>query len=234
THVDWHEKRRFLKVAFPVDVLSAKAAYHIQFAAIERSTHKNTAFDHARFEVTGHHWADLSEAEYGVSLLNDCKYGYDVHDNVLRLSLLRSPIDPDPHADEGEHRFTYALLPHEGNWHNSTVREGYALNAPLFASTAKAAPGTLPPSKIFAETDKANVIVETVKQAEDSDALIVRVYEAHGARGTVHIRFGMPLSKVTECNLMEDPETEVPVEKNNSITLQIKPFEVRSFLVEIK
>ena len=233
THVDWHEKRRLLKVAFPVDVLTAKATYHIQFAAIERTTHENTAFDHARFEVPAHHWADLSEADYGVSLLSDCKYGYDVRDNVLRLSLLRSPVNPDPHADEGEHRFTYALLPHEGDWRGQSVREGYALNAPLLATAAKTAPGALPATAPLVETDRPNVIVETVKQAEDSDALVARLYEAHGARGKASIRFGVPVSNVTECNLMEDPETDIPV-KDNTITINIKPFEVRSFLVRVK
>ena len=231
THVDWHEKRRLLKVAFPVDVLSPKATYHIQFAAIERTTHKNTDFDHARFEVAGHHWADLSEADYGVSLLNDCKYGYDVRDNVLRLSLLRSPIDPDPHADEGEHQFTYALLPHAGDWRALSVREGYALNAPLHACVAEASPGALPANIALVETDRDNVIVETIKKAEDSNALVARLYEAHGARGPVRVRFGVKATKVVECNLMEDPETAVPVEKDNSVQLQIKPFEVRSFLV---
>ena len=231
THVDWHEKRRLLKVAFPVDILAPRATYHIQFAAVERSTHKNTAFDHARFEVPAHHWADLSEADYGVSLLNDCKYGYDVRDNVLRLSLLRSPIDPDPHADEGEHRFTYALLPHQGDWRTGSVHEGYELNAPLLATAAKATASDQPAAAALVETDRPNVIVETVKQAEDSDALVVRLYEAHGARGPMKVQFGIPVSKVVECNLMEDPETEIPVDSDNSIALQIKPFEVRSFLI---
>ncbi|MCP4642928.1 MAG: alpha-mannosidase, partial [bacterium] len=107
THVDWHEKHVLLKVAFPVDVRSSRAAYEIPFATIERATHHNTAFDRGRYEVPAHKWADLSEGDYGVSLLNDCKYGYDIKDNVMRLSLLRSPVDPDPHADEGEHHFTY-------------------------------------------------------------------------------------------------------------------------------
>ena len=231
THVDWHEKRRLLKVAFPVDILAPRATYHIQFAAVERSTHKNTAFDHARFEVPAHHWADLSEADYGVSLLNDCKYGYDVRDNVLRLSLLRSPIDPDPHADEGEHRFTYALLPHQGDWRTGSVHEGYELNAPLLATAAKATASDQPAAVTLVETDRPNVIVETVKQAEDSDALVVRLYEAHGARGAVKVQFGITVSRVVECNLMEDPETEIPVDSDNSIALQIKPFEVRSFLI---
>lgn len=183
--------------------------------------------------MPAHHWADLSEADYGVSLLNDCKYGYDVKDNVLRLSLLRSPIDPDPHADEGEHRFTYALLPHTGDWCTSSVQEGYALNAPLMATVANASSGTLPANTAFVTTDRPNVIVETIKQAEDSDATIIRLYEAHGARGPVKIHFTTPVSKVVECNLMEDPETDIPVESDNSIALQIKPFEVRSFLLHV-
>ena len=154
-----------------------------------------------------------------------------MRDNVLRLSLLRSPIEPDPHADEGEHQFTYALLPHEGDWRTCSVHEGYELNAPLLADVVETSSGNLPAAAAFVETDRPNVIVETVKQAEDSDALVVRLYEAHGARGAVKIRFGMPVSRIIECNLMEDREGEVTLNKNNSITLQIKPFEVRSFLV---
>src|SRR5690606_12906577 len=150
TEVDWQEKNVLMKVAFPVDVRASQAAYEIQYASIDRPTHKNTPFDAARFEVPALRWADLSEGDYGVSLLNDCKYGYDVKGNLLRLSLLRSPIDPDPKADEGHHVFTYALFPHEGDWRNGTVQQGFELNVPLLAHVAPGNVGELPRVSAFA------------------------------------------------------------------------------------
>jgi alpha-mannosidase len=233
--VDWHEKRTLLKVAFPVDVLSPRAAYDIQFATVERPTHENTAADRARFEVTGHHWADLSEPGYGVSLLNDCKYGYDTRGNTLRLSLLRAPVEPDPHADEGEHEFTYSLLPHEFTWDELTVEEGLKLNAPLraFAGTPQnhrpqAAP--LPDYGGLLSTSMANVFIDSIKKAEDSDALIVRLHEALGERGPVEVTFGWPPREVWECDLME--ENDVPLEVNDGeVPLYMKPFEIRTLKV---
>ena len=230
THVDWHEKRVLLKAAFPLDVRAGRAAYEIQFAAIERATHHNTDFDRARYEVPAHKWADLSEGDYGVSLLNDCKYGYDTKGNVMRLSLLRSPVDPDPHADEGEHSFTYALYPHAWGWRNGTVQQGYELNEPLLAVAVPSARGTLPPVDTFAAVDAENVIVDTVKRCEDSDALIVRLYEAYGQRGDVTISFGRKPKEVAECDLMEENDAPVAM-KGNHVRFYVTPFEIRTFKV---
>jgi alpha-mannosidase len=234
--VDWHEKRTLLKVAFPVDVLSPRATYDIQFAAVERPTHENTAADRARFEVTGHHWADLSEPGYGVSLINDCKYGYDTRGDTLRLSLLRAPVDPDPHADEGAHEFTYSLLPHEFTWDELTVEEGLKLNAPLraFAGTPanhrpQAAP--LPDFGGLLSTSMANVFIDSVKKAEDSDALIVRLHEALGERGPVEITFGWPPREVWECDLMEENDIALEINDEGEVPLYIKPFEIRTLKV---
>jgi alpha-mannosidase len=116
THIDWRERHALLKVAFPVDVLSPTATYEIQWGNVQRPTHRNTSWDWARFETCAQKWVDLSEGGYGVSLLNDCKYGHDIHDNVMRISLLRSPTMPDPEADLGEHHFSYSLFPHSGGW----------------------------------------------------------------------------------------------------------------------
>ena len=115
TEADWHEERVLLKAAFPVNVRSTRATYEIQFGSLERPTHWNTSWDWARFEVSGHRWADLSEGNYGVALMNDCKYGYDIKDQVMRLTLIKSAIRPDPLADKGYHQFTYSLLPHAGD-----------------------------------------------------------------------------------------------------------------------
>lgn len=234
TFIEWYEKRCLLKVAFPVNILSSKATYHIQFGTIERATHRNTAFDHARFEVPAQFWSDLSEGDYGVSLLNDCKYGYDVHDNVLRLSLLRSPIDPDPKADEGTHEFMYALLPHVGDWRTCTMREAYAFNAPLMAYVATPAMGALPSAQGFCEISLPNIILETVKKAEDSTLLVLRFYEAYGNRGTASVRFTQPITSVQLCNLMEDKGEFLAIENGDTIHLTFTPYEIKSLLVEFQ
>ena len=230
THVDWWERRTLLKVAFPVDVRSSSATYEIQYGAIERATHRNTPFDRARHEVPAQRWADLSEGDYGVSLLNDCKYGYDVHGNVLRLSLLRSPIDPDPRADEGEHRFTYALLPHAGDWRNGTVHEAAELNVPLFAVPAEASQGTLPAVDTFASLDVDHVIIDTVKKHEDSGAIIVRLYEAFGQRGEVALTFARTPETIAECDFMEENDEALEL-TDNTLRFYIKPYEIRAFKV---
>jgi len=230
TRADWREKHTLLKAAFPVDVLNTRAAFHIQFGTVERPTHDNTAFDRGRFEVPAHYWADLSEGDYGVSLLNDCKYGYDVKGNVLRISLLRAPTDPDPRADEGRHEFTYALLPHAGDWRCGTVQQGYELNYPCFAVAAEPHGGELPKSFALAAVSEDNVILETIKKAEDSGAIILRVYEAYGQRGDATITLARKPIAVTECDLME--EHDVPAETRGSeIRFYIKPWEIRTFKV---
>ncbi|MBN2308173.1 MAG: alpha-mannosidase [Candidatus Hydrogenedentes bacterium] len=230
TTVDWQEKRVLMKAAFPVAVRSSRATYEIQFATIERTTHRNTAHDRAQFEVAGQRWADLSEGDYGVALLNDCKYGYDVKDNVLRLSLLRSPIEPDPTADEGEHHFTYALYPHAWDWRNGAVQQGAELNAPLIAMPAAASRGPLPAAGAFASVDVDHVVVDTVKKHEDSDALIVRCYEAYGQRGAVTLTFGRQPARVTECDLMEENDTAVTL-AGSSVKFTVTPYEIRTFKV---
>ncbi len=230
THVDWQEKRTLLKAAFPVDVLSPRATYHIQFGTIERATHANTAHDRGRFEVTAHHWADLSEGDYGVSLLNDCKYGYDVKDNVLRISLLRASVDPDPHADEGHHDMTYSLYPHGGDWRHGTVQQGYELNTPLLAVPVAASEGPLPPARSFASIDADHVIIEHVKKAEDSKALVMRVYEAYGQRGTATITFAHAPKRVVACDMMEEQEVPVAL-KGNELSLRFTPNEIKTLKV---
>jgi len=233
TEVDWHERQVLLKVAFPVDVRATHATYDIQFGSVERATHWNTSWDWARFEAVGHKWVDLSEGGYGVALLNDCKYGHDVKDNVLRLTLLRSTIDPDPLADEGRHTFTYSLLPHMGDWRTGgVVREAYALNVPLTAARVPAQPGgALPPSFQLAASDAEHVVIETVKQAEAGGAWVFRVYECHQARATaVHVTFGRTIRAAQECNLVE--EADRPASFAGAVlTFPIRPFEIKTFKV---
>lgn len=226
TAIDWRERHILLKVAFPVDVLSPVATHEIQWGNVERPTHRNTSWDWARFETCAHKWVDLSEGGYGVSLLNDCKYGHDVRDNVLRISLLRSPTLPDPEADQGEHRFAYCLLPHVGGWNEVTVSQAYALNDPLLvaegnrSSTSKGAA-----SLRLLSADRPNVVIETVKQAEDGRGLIVRLYESQRRRGPVTLRTGFPLKGAWRANLLERDGEALPVE-GNQVRFPIRPYEI--------
>jgi len=233
TAVDWHDKHRLLKAAFPVNVLSRRATYEIQYGAVERPTHHSTSHDRARFEVTGHRWIDLSESGYGVSLLNDCKYGFDVHDGTMRISLLRSTTNPDPHADEGLQEFTYSLYPHAGGWQEAdTVRRAHELNAPLVARAADKHTGSVPAEMGFVSVDRPGVVIDAIKRAEDSDALIVRLYEAHGSRGPVKLAFRDAPKSVTECDLME--ENDEPVGTDGAVVeFDIKPWELRTFKVSM-
>jgi alpha-mannosidase len=131
TRIDWYERHILFKVAFPVDILSPTATYEIQWGNVQRPTHRNTSWDWARFETCAQKWVDLSEGNYGVSLLNDGKYGHDIRDNIIRLSLLCSPTSPHPVADQGRHIFSYCLLPHTGTWNEDTIGAAYALNDPF-------------------------------------------------------------------------------------------------------
>lgn len=233
TEVEWHEQQILLKVAFPVAVRATRATYDLHFGQIERPTHWNTSWDWARFEVPAHKWADLSEGNYGVALLNDCKYGYDIRDNVMRLTLLKSAIRPDAEADKGFHRFTYSLLPHAGGWREGGVLpSAYELNLPPYTATLAAQPaGGLPNRFAFATCDAAHVVIETVKRAEDDDAWIVRLYEAEQYRAAaVRLRFGRPLRRVQACNLVEREGRDWPCD-GDTVTFPIAPYEIKTFKV---
>ena len=244
TEVDWWEQQVLLKVAFPVAVRSTRATYEIQWGSIERPTHWNTSWDYARFEVVGHKWADLSEGGYGVSLLNDCKYGHDIKANVLRLSLLKSAVHPDTAADKGHHVFTYSLLPHAGDWRaGGTVPEAYALNYPLLAALVGPQEGSLPNEHSFVSVDADHVIVESVKRAEDCVARpdctegledsvwVVRVYDWQQRRSQgVRLTFGRPVRHAVACSVIEDAEAPVRYE-GHEVIFDIKPFEIRTFKV---
>ncbi len=229
TTVQWRERHILLKAAFPVEILAPQATYEIQWGSVQRPTHRNTSWDWARFETCAHKWIDLSEGGYGVSLLNDCKYGHDVRGNVLRISLLRSPVQPDPRGDEGEHQFTYSLLPHTGPLDERTACEAYALNDPILAwrrggPGGGSAAGTQGlPSLIRA--DAPNVIIETVKLAEDGQGLIARLYESQRRRGRVEFVTGFPLARAWETNLLEENQRELAVD-GNRIALELRPFQI--------
>ena len=212
---------------FPSTCSRVAPTYEIQYGHIERPTHVNTSWDVARFEVCAHRWADLSEPGYGVALLNDCKYGYDIHGNVMRLSLLRSPGWPDPESDQGSHRFAYALFPHAGDLREAgVIAEAEAFNLPLAAQPASPdRPGPRPVSASVVWSDQPNVTVEAVKQADRDDALVVRVSEAWGARGRVHVSTAVPVTSATRVDVLERDVAPVAC-GNGTVELDLRPFEL--------
>lgn len=229
TTLEWgDEKDVILKVAFPVNVRSDKARYEIQFGSVERPTHWNTPADFAKFEVPAQKWVDLSEADYGVAMLNDCKYGHDVHGNVMRMSLLRAPKSPDPKADVNKtHKVTYSILPHTGNFTNGVVNQAYQLNIPVIATPVECNKGSLASSASYFAITGENVIIETVKKAEDDQSIIVRMYETSGIRGSRTFKTSLPVKKIIETNLMEKEEKKLDV-KNGSVSLTFTPFQIRT------
>lgn len=231
TKVDWKEHQTLLKVHFPVNVHTDEATFDIQFGNLKRKTHTNTSWDEARFETCGQKWMDLSEGNYGVSLLNDCKYGHSVKDGNMALTLIKSGIEPNKTADQEEHIFTYALYPHEGAWKaEGTVQESYKLNQKAYAVTGKLqTSGTS-----FVTVDKSNVIIETVKPAEAEDGIIVRLYECENSLTKATLIFGnVEIEEVVECNLMEEEEQTIS-QTENQVTVTVKPYEIKTYKVRLK
>jgi alpha-mannosidase len=229
TEIEWGERDRLLKVGFLVNVNAMRATYDMSYGYIERPTHANTSWDAAKFEVCGHLWADLSEGDYGVSLLNDCKYGYDIFGNRMRLTLLRGPQYPDPTADLGHHSFTYSLYPHRGDWREAeTPRRAWELNDPLMAISIKGGDGHLKPSGSFLSIVSDHVMISALKMAEKGDGLILRLYEDQNRRGTVNVTFFHPPSRAVECDPYENEIGQAYV-VSGCLRFDIKPFEVRTF-----
>jgi alpha-mannosidase len=206
THVDWREEQVVLKTFFPVTVHSTRAAYEIQFGNLERPAHTNTEYDFAQFEVCAQRWADLSEDGFGVALLNDCKYGHDIHNGVMSLTLLKCAPYPDESADKGEHDFSYALLPHAGGWREGGVQEAaIRFNQPIRVLTGVQPKGAVSDTFSLCVVESDHVLLDTIKRAEDEEAWILRLYEYKNRRDkAVNLRFGLPPRKVVETDLMEN------------------------------
>ncbi|XP_037539458.1 alpha-mannosidase 2C1 [Nematolebias whitei] len=230
TKVQWAESHKFLKVEFPVRVRSPNATYEIQFGHLQRPTHWNTSWDWARFEVWGHKWADLSEHNFGVALLNDSKYGYSIHQNTMTLSLLRAPKAPDATADMGTHQFTYAIMPHTSCFQDASVIQcAYNLNFPLRLIQCR--PETEPWSAF--SVSPSSVILETIKQAEDRKGmLVVRLYESHGGSITANLHVNIPVKEAWHCDLLERQDATRPAQITpEGISLSFKPFEIVTLLL---
>ncbi|WP_319025165.1 alpha-mannosidase [Paraclostridium bifermentans] len=230
TNVDWREKKQLLKVAFVVDIRSTMATYDVQFGNVKRPTHWNTSWDRARFESVAQQWVDLSERNYGVSLLNNCKYGHDIKDNVMRLTLLKSATHPDPVQDQGEQNFTYSLLPHSGDFiDGNTVKHAYELNQPL-----RAIKGMLKSEvkKQLFKFNDANILVDAIKKAEDEDMIIIRFHDYSGSRQNVSIDSDYEITGWMETNLMEKPIESLRNE--NSINIVVNPYEIKTLMIKMK
>jgi alpha-mannosidase len=253
TRVNWHEHHVLLKVAFPFDLRAQRATHEIQYGALERPTHRNTSWEQARFETAAHRWVDVSEADYGVSLLNDGRYGHDVRDATVRLTLLRSATYPDPDADQGEHVVTYSVYPHLGDWRaGGTVAAAYALNRPTLTrwlpATGRRGAERQALTSLFT-AEPGQVVLEAVKRPAEGDGLIVRVYEARGSRRTARVRSACDIARVEECDLLERTlnagasrayelwraspvaSHDAPVVDGAAWTFELRPFEVRTFRV---
>ena len=228
TTVDWHEREKVLKAEFPVDIRNRNASCEIAHGAAEYPTHYNTCYDQAKFEFCAHKWADLSEGGYGASIINDCKYGYNVHDNMMKITLLRGPICPDPMGDLGMHHFRYSFYPHAGTWRDAdTVRLGFEENVRLEGEFIGGTGGN-DVGHTYAKIEGESVILDAVKPAQDGRGYIVRMYESETRHCTVKASFELEYSKVIECNLMECDEQEIDCE-NGEFTFKMKPHEVKTF-----
>lgn len=255
SNVEWHETMKFLKVEFPVDVRNTEASYETQFGVVRRPTHYNTSWDMAKFEVCSHRFADLSEHGYGVSILNDSKYGFATAGSTMRLSLLRSPKAPDANADMGSHRIRWAILPHQGALSHVTVRKAIEFNNPIRlvapSSSSSSCLSLLDlPVRLTADSSPA-LVLDTVKRGEDDEDLasrcddddllaekkkgrsvILRIYDSLGgrARGTVVTTWDV--KRVTKVNLLED-ELEEVVFRDGKFAIDLRPFEVASFKLHL-
>lgn len=215
TDADWWEEKTMLKVAFPLNIYDTVATFEIPYGTIQRSTQWRSSWDSAKVEVPAQRWADLSQDDYGVSLLNRSKYGYDVKGNVMRLSLLRSPKWPDPTADRGKHSMEYALYPHKGRLDKALVtRKGYEYNNPLIAVATGRHKGKLPLQHSFVQLQPANLILTTIKKAEDSAAWILQWYDAAGEDADAVLTLPIAPKKIFLSNALEEDGGPVQFNKN--------------------
>lgn len=231
--IDWKEKHIFMKSIFPVDIHTDEATFEIQYGNVKRKTHYNTMWDYAKFEVCMHKWLDVSEDDYGVSMLNDCKYGCHVHDGTIGISMLKSATYPNPDADKEHHSFVFSIYPHKGDWKTArTIEKAYTMNNPMCAIVKKTEGGRLAASYSMVNVDVSNAVIEVVKQSEIGNELIVRLYETYNKRTNVNMTFGSAIKKIVECNMLEEYEKDT-VFDGNVASFVLKPYEIKTFKVTL-
>jgi len=231
--IDWHETHVLLKAAFALSATSPFATCEIPYGTIQRATTRNNSWEKAQFEVGAQRWADLGNAQHGFSLINESKFGYDGVGNLLRLTLLRSPVWPDPNADRGQHHFSYALYPHAGDWKQAmTVRHGFNFNYHLKAMQVEAHTGSLPAEHSFVSITPEDVVLTAMKKAEDSHALIFHFYEWAGKGGSVSLRVPPGATGAVETNLLEKPEGAALPVQGDHLTVHFRPYEIVAVRVD--
>ena len=228
TKVHWQESGYMLRTSFPVAVQADEATYEIQFGNIRRPNHINTSWDMARYEVCAHKWVDISERSWGVSLLNDSKYGHKVIENTIDLDLLRSPSQPDPVADRGDHEFIYSLYPHRGDYvAGKVIQHAYELNTPIRMIDSRESLNQMNDGRSFITVSDPNIIVEAIKKAESGDAIIARMYESTGSSVKTRCRVPDGTQKVVLVDLMENPIRQLDMFESD-IEIQFHPFEIHT------
>lgn len=247
--VEWHENSKFLKVEFPVDIVNTEASYETAYSITRRPTHYNTSWDMAKFEVCCHRFADLSEHNYGVSILNDSKYGFATAGKLMRLSLLRSPKAPDANADMGRHSIRWAILPHKGALSSTTVRAAYEFNNPLkvlSGSSTSIQRLSESPIRLVNTNESKSLILDTIKRGHDDEdvttnqmmrvnkgqSIICRVYESLGGHSRATIETKYDVQRVTKTNILEDDIEEISVE-GGKFNIELRPFEVATFKLQL-
>lgn len=232
--IDWKEKQILLKALFPVDIHAGEATFDIQYGNVRRPTNQNTSWEYAKFEMCMHKWMDLSEDGYGVSVLNDCKYGVSVRNGVIGLTMLKSAVYPNPDADKERHTFTYVIYPHAGDWREAAiVAQAYHLNNPMTVVVKENDGGILPAQYAMAACDSENVIIETVKKAEENDDLILRLYECYNRRTAATLCFAARIASVFECNMLEEHLNALPFD-GERVIVQMKPYEIKTLKVRLQ
>ncbi len=228
TKVDWDESNKMLRVEFPVNVLSNEFTSDIQYGTVKRPTHRNTSWDMAKFESVAHKFVDLSDNGYGVALLNDCKYGHKVFNNVIDLNLLRAPKYPDPEADIGYHEFTYSLLPHMGTLVESNViAESQMLNIKPFCFENCENKSVETPCSIKGE----GISIEVIKKAEKEDCIVIRLVELNGRNSKATLEFSNKNAKLVETNLMEWENAHSSESTAEPVNIKLAPFEIRTYKI---
>jgi alpha-mannosidase len=229
---DWKEDQVFLKALFPLELNTTKAAFEIQYGSVERSTAVNTSWDQARFEVCWHKWMDLSEGGFGVSFLNDCKYGVSVEENVVGISLIKSGRYPNPDADREQHCAVYSVLPHQNSWRSAgTVCQAYALNNPLLVRTSSVRRGMLPKRYSALSCQSRNVMIEVVKKAESGAACAARLYEFENCRTETILLLPKKAKQIWLCNMLEQKQNLL-AEHTDRCPIRFGPFEIVTVLIE--
>jgi alpha-mannosidase len=237
--ISWRERQTLLKVAFPFRIKSHQPTYEIQFGAMQRTSKPTESRQKAKFEVPAQQWVDLSESKFGVSLLNNCKYGFDASNNTLRMTLLRSPhyphalepwrLNDDRCTDQGEHTLTYSLYPHHDDWREAeTTRRARELNQPLMVME-----GTAAQIPSLVSVSSPGILIDSIKKAEDSDEIIIRMHEAHGQSVKTTLTFGLRADAAVECDLMEQDQAPLKISKAK-LSLKFAAFEIKTIRVKFR